>query len=280
MKNFTKKLTLVALALVATSSIFPALSTVVSAVTSSAAADQAIASKISQLVASASKPANSISVDAALSTVGCVSNVLKKAVEIPFVVAGGCSPTFDLAVIKNIPNSSALSEWVRIFNHKATKRNVAIAAGVAAVATAAGVVYYIYTLPAATQAAPAALEVAAEATQVAAPAAEVVKQTMLERMKAATLAAYNNAKSMIPAMPSMPTVVVPSLADLQAKQEALAFAGTVVGTTVAAKLVDATVKAEAAGAQPEVKAEESSSYLPGCLEGDSCNRFYCGCGCA
>jgi len=70
---------------------------------------------------------------------------------------------------------------------------------------------------------------------------------------------------------------VPSLADLQAKQDALAFAGTVVGTTGAAIFVDANLKAQADGVQPEVKAEESSNFKPGCREGDSCNRFFCGC---
>jgi len=335
MKNLTKKLSLLAIALVATSTIM-----------------QARGSRLPSFVDRATKGLLTGRQKAAQRQDRAFFALLQQKdnfslggadqVNVPNPIAG-LEGLFDLIAMKKAgigtvssSESNVLPQkgfqpvfagFSKFFNEHATQRNLAIAAGVVAVATVAGVVYYyVYSLPAAASAlalkattpsevstvattaataavstapaaaqasgleAPATAQASAEtaannpadapvselgipagdevstvattaataaaqapqaspetaantpavaATDASAAEAQVapkVPSTMLGNLFSQVIGAYNAAKSMIPAMP---TVAVPTLADLQAKQDALAFGATVVGATCAAKVLQA-----------------------------------------
>lgn len=250
MKNFTKKLTLLAVALVATSSVFSSnkiaftAQRFLNALTVSSACDKAIAFRIANLAAQAAQPVASNAlvpvVVMASKTVAPVILTVAREIVTPLVLTGGSSTKFDLVPVKTA--YSAISEVLTRYTPNATGRNFAVAgAALAAVAGASYFAYYVWTKP-------AALVTAVETPVIEAVAPEVATSVVEAAAKPST---YSYVSSLIgTAWANAKSVVVPAmqktLTKANEKKENVAVAGAIGMAICELQIKDAALKAQEA----------------------------------
>ena len=240
MKNSAKKLTLMAIALVAISSTIQTAHVVRATSTSSFNTLESLVSFYQGFKLVDFVPVLQSAPKIKMKFVMLDSKSLS---HIPTVDA--CALSTKLASTALVPVKAAptmIQDFSKFFNTYATNRNIAIAATFAAAVTAAGVAYYVFTATPLVvdpvESAPGVPAVEQKATMLG----KLMQYPFVSGMKAAGLAAVHSIRSM---MPAAPTMAVPTLADLIANQDKIAFAGTVVGTTVELRSIDADLKAQA-----------------------------------